>query len=54
MKMKCGHEVVDYELEKQDGIVFIRYVCEKGHWTKWKMVGEAPYPDEIEMEEENV
>jgi len=50
MKMKCGHEVLDYELSKEGGVVFIRYECEKGCKTKWAMVGEVPLPDEIEVE----
>ena len=50
MKMKCGHEVSGYELEKRDGIVFIRYECVEGCQTEWAIVGEAPYPDEVNME----
>jgi len=49
--MKCGHEVMGYELSKENGIVFIRYECIEGCKTEWAMVGEAPYPDEILIEE---
>lgn len=48
--MKCGHETAEYELEKQDGIVFIRYICNEGCRTKWHAIGEAPYSDEIPIE----
>ena len=50
MKMKCGHEVADYELAKESGIVFIQYTCVNGCKTKWGYVGEAPYPDELDIE----
>ena len=48
--MRCGHEVYTYELSKEGGIVYIRYVCTEGHRTAWACVGEAPYADEIEIE----
>ncbi len=50
MRMKCGDEVAYYELIKDGGMVYIRYICEEGHKTQWYLIGEAPYPDEIEME----
>ena len=45
--MKCGHTVMDYKLEKNDGIVFIQYACEKGCKTEWASVGEAPHFDSL-------
>nr|MDO8082847.1 hypothetical protein [Candidatus Freyarchaeota archaeon] len=50
-KMKCGHDVYDYELEKSSGIVFIQWRCVEGCKTEWTTVGEAPYPDECKLDE---
>jgi len=50
--MKCGHEIYHYELEKEGGIVFIRWKCVEGCLTEWGTVGEAPLWDELEIEKE--
>lgn len=50
MIMKCGHEVKDYDLIKDDGIVYIQYTCEEGCTSEWACVAEAPYGDDVEME----
>jgi len=47
--MRCGHDVYDYELEKEQGIVYIRWRCVENCKTEWSLVGEAPYPDECEL-----
>ena len=48
--MKCGHKPINYEYGKNNDILFIRYICKYGHYTKWKAVGDLPFPDEIELE----
>ena len=48
--LKCGHEVFNSELCKSEGIVMIKWNCVNGCETEWVIVGEAPEPDECEME----
>jgi hypothetical protein len=48
--MECtnngGHRIIDSELMKQDGIVFVRWRCgECGEFSDWLTVGEAPEPE---------
>lgn len=49
--MKCGHLVYDYEMQKQDGIVFLRWICKERHKTEWGCVGEEPSPEDLNLEE---
>lgn len=51
MKMQCEHDVYDYELTKEAGEIYIRYICREGCRTKWIFIGEAPHPDEVEIED---